>query len=92
MTQYVDHPSAGVTHEEPPYAPLLVLQGWMISAPLARMTAYAVSTSSTSTLMPGATGAVLSLVMTLICAAGLDGDASVVIQPWFMTSSRPSRP
>ncbi len=38
------------------------------------------------------TGAVLSLVMTLICAAGLDGEASVMIQPWFMTSSKPSRP
>lgn len=92
MTQYVDHPSAGSRTKNRRTPHSSSCKGWMISAPLARMTAYAVSTSSTSTLMPGATGAVLSLVMTLICAAGLDGDASVVIQPWFMTSSRPSRP
>src|SRR5690606_37567895 len=33
--------------------------GWTISAPLSRITAYAASTSSTSTLMSGVTGAVL---------------------------------
>src|SRR5690606_22155018 len=66
--------------------------GWTISAPLSRITAYAASTSSTSTLMSGVTGAVRSAVMMLTWAAGTAGEASVTIQPRSITSSKPSRP
>ena len=43
-------------------------------------------------LVGGVTGAVRSAVMKLIWAAGAEGGASVMIQPWSMTSSKPSRP
>lgn len=42
--------------------------------------------------MSGVTGAVLSAAMKPTCAAGADGEASVMIQPWFMTSRKPSKP
>ncbi|KIX78686.1 hypothetical protein SF23_05185 [Streptomyces sp. MBRL 10] len=92
MAQDVDHQAVGVADEEPAHPPILVLQGMDDLAPLPRTASYTASTSSTSTLMSGVTGAVLSPVVKLICATGVDGEAIVMIHPWFMTSSNPSRP
>ncbi len=92
VAEDVDHAAVGVADEEAADAPLLVLQRMDDLRAAPRTASYTASTSSTSTLMSGWTGAVLSPVITLTCAVGLDGEASVMIQPRSMTSSKPSRP
>ncbi|CAM5540329.1 hypothetical protein STANM309S_00891 [Streptomyces tanashiensis] len=92
MPQHVDHAAVRVADEEAADAPGFVGRGWTISASVARTASYAASTSSTSMLRSGTTGAVRSADIRLTWAVGTDGEASVVIQPWFMTSSKPSSP